>query len=589
MECASIVTFWSALPFLYLNYCLHLQLGEAVFFACSYFSTVFIISMAVCLVLKMVSFIARGSKWSLLAEVVTFVFLLGMLVYLTTDACVYALYRTHLDESMLKMGLDGNVVQLDWTVKFKAALIIALYAAALFVSLRLAVMRRLWVCLAVIFFVLSVGFNVSYSYCWSAGNPVFENAIEMTPMCRPLKMSKFWRKMGVVKSEGQIDFVDLASGESGLRYPLKPMACGKGGMNILIIAVDALRSDVVTKDVMPNVSEVADESLVFMNHYSGGNHTKQGIFSLFYSLPGTYWSSVWKSRVPPVMLDVMKNGGYEMKVFASAPLNEPDFKNSVFSNVPSLRSGSEGDTPVSRDVSALHDFEDWLSHKGEDGRPFFSFVFFDAVHGQSLLESDERPFKPALEKVDHLDLGPDFAPAPYFNLYKNAVWNTDRRIGRIIQDLKDKGLYDSTLVVITSDHGEEFNDNQLNYWGHGGNFTASQIHIPLIVHWPGRGHVVYDHRTASHDLVPTLLKQVFHCENEPREFCVGRNLFDDSSREFVYSFGYSQQSYVERNRIVMRLQSGRLVYKDPTFHDSEDKSFPSYFARVLEENRRFSN
>jgi hypothetical protein len=49
-------------------------------------------------------------------------------------------------------------------------------------------------------------------------------------------------------------------------------------------------------------------------------------------------------------------------------------------------------------------------------------------------------------------------------------------------DLLDKyDIDDNTIVIITADHGQEFNENKLNFWGHNGNFTKYQTQVPLII------------------------------------------------------------------------------------------------------------
>ena len=47
----------------------------------------------------------------------------------------------------------------------------------------------------------------------------------------------------------------------------------------------------------------------------------------------------------------------------------------------------------------------------------------------------------------------------------------DDLIGKVINQLKNKGLLENTIIIITGDHGQEFNDNKKGYWEHGGNFS----------------------------------------------------------------------------------------------------------------------
>src|SRR3712207_9402754 len=62
----------------------------------------------------------------------------------------------------------------------------------------------------------------------------------------------------------------------------------------------------------------------------------------------------------------------------------------------------------------------------------------------------------------------------------------DSLIGLTLDKLKQKDLLRNTVVIITGDHGQEFNENHCNYWGHSSNYSQWQIHVPLIYYYPGR-------------------------------------------------------------------------------------------------------
>ncbi len=90
-------------------------------------------------------------------------------------------------------------------------------------------------------------------------------------------------------------------------------------------------------------------------------------------------------------------------------------------------------------------------------------------------------------------------------LYDEDVAFADAQLGRFVSALKDCGLYDDSLIVLLSDHGEEFDDH--GRWRHGKTLYEEQLQVPLIVKWPrgaaaGRRVSVL----AQHvDIAPTLL------------------------------------------------------------------------------------
>jgi choline-sulfatase len=71
----------------------------------------------------------------------------------------------------------------------------------------------------------------------------------------------------------------------------------------------------------------------------------------------------------------------------------------------------------------------------------------------------------------------------HYDGYDTGIHYADHYVGKLIQDLKDLGIYEDTAIIISSDHGE--NQGELNVWGD--HHTADNIcnRIPLIVRWPG--------------------------------------------------------------------------------------------------------
>jgi arylsulfatase A-like enzyme len=87
--------------------------------------------------------------------------------------------------------------------------------------------------------------------------------------------------------------------------------------------------------------------------------------------------------------------------------------------------------------------------------------------------------------------------------YDTAVANVDAAVGEILRELETLGLYDDTLVVITSDHGEYLGEHRLA--GHGKDVYAEATSVPLIVKAPGQRTGRVDARPASLAHVPGLV------------------------------------------------------------------------------------
>jgi len=99
----------------------------------------------------------------------------------------------------------------------------------------------------------------------------------------------------------------------------------------------------------------------------------------------------------------------------------------------------------------------------------------------------------------------------YVRRYDGEISFTDGQIGRLVDVVRELGMDERTLIVVTADHGEGLTEHA-EYLQHGWFVYETTLHVPLIVSWPGTlpaGHVV----TASMsgvDLTPTLLELVGH-------------------------------------------------------------------------------
>lgn len=115
------------------------------------------------------------------------------------------------------------------------------------------------------------------------------------------------------------------------------------------------------------------------------------------------------------------------------------------------------------------------------------------------LYANEMPVFDKLPMSGLDDDGVRLLRATYYGLIQHA----DAELGRVFAALKASGAWDETLIVLTSDHGDQLGDHWI--WGKDGWFDAA-FHVPLIIKAPsvGGGRVV-DAFTESVDLMPTIL------------------------------------------------------------------------------------
>jgi len=276
--------------------------------------------------------------------------------------------------------------------------------------------------------------------------------------------------------------------------------------------------------------------------------TTGGVFSLLYGIPATYFDVFTTQEISPVMMDELQKQQYSMRIFGSSTLENPPFNRNVFAGIPNLRLFSKGLTSADRDLEIMNE---WMAtvEKPTD-KPFFGFLFFDAAHAFDYPKNYDLAFKPSLPEVSYLDLTDDYEPTQLINRYKNSLHYIDGLIGKIIKQLEEKKLLESTIIVITSDHGQEFNDLKKGYWQHGGNFSPYQIRTPLIVFDASKSPAVYNHQTLHYDIVPTLMSSYLGNKNPMADYSFGQSLFDTKKRDY-FVCGYNQRfAIIEENRIT---------------------------------------
>jgi len=381
------------------------------------------------------------------------------------------------------------------------------------------------------------------------------------------------------------------SSNTNVVYPKTPIASSlpESPLNVLLILLDSARYDVLDERTMPTYHKFSEApySHQYTKHISGGNSTRTGVFNLFYGLPGTYWDAFSSTQTSPVLMDTLQKHGYQFGIYAAAPLTQPAFDRTVFSKVENLKLRADGNKPWQLDQNIT---DNWLKfiEERDQSQPFFGFLFYDGIHGFSVPDEAENPFQPSWDRIDHLSLGPNFDATPYFNLYKNSAYQIDRQLHKVVNQLKDKKLSENTVVIITSDHGQEFNDNKLNYWGHGSNFTTTQVHVPMVIHWPGKDRTTHNHRTSHSDISVTLLQELFSVSTPTEHYSIGHHLNETSRPSWTIAGSYVNYAVLEEDRHIVTYQTGHYEILDNTGRPAKNQDLDTKTTiEVMEALSRF--
>jgi hypothetical protein len=289
-------------------------------------------------------------------------------------------------------------------------------------------------------------------------------------------------------------------------------------------------------------------------------------------------------RRGPAFIDEMLRQGYDVQAFRSAPLYSPDFDRTIFANVPNPRLTSDGDGPAARDADLTADFLRFLGER--PATPFFALLFYDAPHSFDAPDGYPEVFSPAVEHVNYLRLHGGLDKTPLLNRYRNSVHYVDSLVGRVLDALRRQGLLERSFVVITGDHGQEFNDTGRNYWGHGSNYTRYQTGVPLLIRTPEAAPAVVQHRTTHFDVAPTLMRHVLGCNGPLRNYSVGRLLFEAGGRDPLVLSEYADFAIVRPDLIAVVREQGLKVV-GPDYSPLEATLDPSITRAALEQKSRF--
>jgi len=512
------------------------------------------------IVLAVVLFLLYFLKFPKIIFVILF-FTVNILVFI--DAGVYKIFRFHINGLVLNTLItQGGWESLDFnttTEIFIILILVFMFFSELFLYNFLSgffARKEFVIAKKHIFFILALSFLIIildksiYAYSDLKNIPYITRHSKLFILYQPLTVKRFAQKHFNVKIDEAVSF-RLAKKYSGLNYPHKKLEFlenKKHPPNIILILMDSFRFDMLNYDITPNIYEFSKKSLVFENHYSGGNCTRFGVFSIFYALYGNYWDLMLGERRPPVFMTALSDLGYDFKILAASELTFPEFNKTCFVEIPATKimDKPKSDDKSEKDAIIANEFVNYIDKK-KDKIPFFAFLFFDCPHGSYDSPPAFRKFQPAAETFNYLLLSKDNI-LPVFNKYKNANHYDDELVGKIIRKLEKSGSLKDTVVIISADHGEAFFEK--GFYGHNHGFCEEQVKVPFVFYIPGYKHKKYTKMTSHLDIVPTIMP-LLGCKNPAGDYSQGISLFDNEKREFVVSHTWDEMAVIDDSSTVV--------------------------------------
>ena len=311
--------------------------------------------------------------------------------------------------------------------------------------------------------------------------------------------------------------------------------------NVLLISVDTLRPDRLgyngnRRPTSPAIDKLAAEGVRFENAYSASGWTLPSVATILTGrYPREHGATDFHWSVAPnipTLAGILRGEGYDTRAYVSHLILKPEygfadgFKSYDYSV---LNVGHPHDVATAKPLTDLA-----IEDLAEIEKPFFIWIHYFDPHFTYLKHGEWASFgEAAIERYDQ------------------EIAHTDMHIGRLLGELKKRGLYDNTIIVFTSDHGEEFGE-------HGGQyhytFYEETLRTPLVIKAPGLEPGWIKTIVEQIDCLPTILDLLGLPVGDDLP---GRNLFSDTPR--------SGPVFFERDRPPPWVQRGILDGNDKLF------------------------
>jgi hypothetical protein len=259
-----------------------------------------------------------------------------------------------------------------------------------------------------------------------------------------------------------------AVGPTPKAAPLANCALPAERLDVLTIAVDALRADAFDADIMPSLHELARHSIVFERAYSPTAMTLTSVSAILSGRPfadvGPKNALLDEQLAPDVTApELFQKAGYRTAAF-SAFFDHALFRRGFqavnaywHDEQPGGVKGTLTSAAVSRGI---------LEVLGASAEPAFVWAHLSDTHARYSRDRDAK--------------GNVLSEAQAY--YRGAVY-VDQQLGTLFGELDKRGRLNRTIIAVTADHGEELLARGRQ--GHGPNLFEESVHVPLVLWVPG--------------------------------------------------------------------------------------------------------
>ncbi|MFH1403408.1 MAG: sulfatase [Candidatus Altiarchaeota archaeon] len=292
------------------------------------------------------------------------------------------------------------------------------------------------------------------------------------------------------------------------------------GSNVILISIDTLRGDRLGSygypiNNSPTIDELAKDSVIFYNVLSASGMTEPSHKSMLTGkLVATHKNDLSGSKT---LAEVFKENGYATAAFTDGGKVHPVFGFGKGFDLYEVRD-------MKRVFTGFEDesFDHWIHDNA--GNPFFIFLHYYHIHcpytSPEPYRSQYTAYYTDRETVDLLE---KWCPSSRKKTveYQDTILESKNMISdlydaqipafdelvfkKIIDTVKSAGVYNNTIIMVTSDHGEFLGENDI--FGHG-RLGWPGLKIPWIIHLPDNRASRFNFPASGIDLTPTLLDLV---------------------------------------------------------------------------------
>lgn len=375
-----------------------------------------------------------------------------------------------------------------------------------------------------------------------------------------------------------------------LKSPLKnlkedvfyPLILPKAKPPIFLIVAESMREDFMVKEISPNLYKFKNENLSFDTALSNANATQMSWFSIFHSKLPFYWSEIKDKNKGSYPLQILKQLGYKIHVYSSSCLKYYEMDERIFGKNCSLADSfhyfpHDEEIPIYKsDAENIHTvIKEIKKSKDLDGNLFI--IFLESTHfGYSWPKEKGTVFKPYLDDINYIKMTVSQSDLHKIkNSYRNSIHYIDALFGALKRTLKTQDFWDSSIVIFTGDHGEEFFENGNLF--HASGLCKWQTHVPLYYKLGNTEKIldkVSTELTSHLDIFPTVLHYIQGKDFSPEPYH-GQSVLMNQKVPYVISARYN----ASRTPYEFFIHNGR--FKILTRFSNERRIFDSKELKIL--------